>query len=256
MIFAPFAFQNKIVVPSGPTIDTNSLKIWYDVGNTACYDGVSTTLNNLVTGGTFNTATQANTGQGTITLDATSRSVGFNMTTSGGALQYAYQNTGNLTRSNGITYWGFVKKNSGANYRGQWCFLNRYANNIATNLLMDTVVRDGIRSEYNTGSSGYITVWNTKTITVGTWYFVSFTVNISASAVITMVQSDDTTATSSAFNNSSPSSYTPTQAGFGMQDTAGAFNWSIGAHGFYEKTMTITEMRAIRTAYTSLGYYV
>ena len=255
MIFAPFAFQNKIVVPSGPTIDTNSLKIWYDVGNTACYDGVSTTLNNLVTGGTFNTATQANTGAGTITINATERSVGFNQTTNAGQLQYAYQNTGNITRSNGFTYWGFIKKNSGT-YRGQWCFLNRYANSIAANLLIDVAFRDGIRSEYNTGSSGYITVWNTKTITAGTWYFVAYTVNISASAQITMVQSDDTTATSSTFNNSSPSSYTPTQAGFGMNDSVGTFNWSIGAHGVYEKTMTETEMRAIRTAYTSLGYYV
>lgn len=243
-------------VLSNPTIDTGSLKIWYDVGNPACYNG-STTLNNLVTGGTFDTATQANTGNGTITIDSGSRSVGFNKTTSGTALNYAYQNLGSITRTSGLTYWGFIRKNSGTNYGAQWCFLNDYTNSKVANLLIDTTYRDGIRSEYNTGASGYVTVWNTKTITVGTWYFAAYTVNVNGSATITMIQSDDTVATSSTFNNSSPSNYTPTIAGFGITDAlSGTFNWSVGAHGVYEKTMTATEMRAIRSAYTSLGYYV
>jgi hypothetical protein len=249
------AFKDRYGL-SNPTIDTGSLKIWYDVGNSSCYNG-STTLNNLVTGGTFDTATQANTSNGTITVDSGSRSVEFNKTTCGTALTYNYQNVGSITRSSGFTYWGFIKKNSGANYGAQWCFLNDYSNSKAANLLIDTTINSGVRSEYNTGASGYVTVWNSKTLNVGTWYFVAYTVNVNGSATITMLQSDDTTATSSTFNNSSPTNYTPTIAGFGITDAlSGTFNWSVGAHGVYEKTMTATEMRAIRAAYTSLGYYV
>jgi len=85
--FADIPFVAPVV---NPTIDTVGLKIWYDVGNSACYNG-SATLNNLVTGGTFDTAIQANTGNGYITIDAAQRSVEFDQTVAGGNLQYQYQ---------------------------------------------------------------------------------------------------------------------------------------------------------------------
>jgi hypothetical protein len=47
MIFAPFAFQNKVATAPTPSIVTDNLVLYYDAANTSSYAGTGTSWNNL-----------------------------------------------------------------------------------------------------------------------------------------------------------------------------------------------------------------
>ena len=262
--------QYATVAPAQPTIDQTDLIMWFDAGNPACYDGSNPTLNNLVTGGSFDTATQViGNGSNTITLDATGRSMTFtnNVATSTNT-GYRFDNRGPIDVTNGITWWAFFRRDSlvGAS-RWAGCFfqINNFGTNTLTNFLIDTNNSEKIRAELQNPGVSAVSTFAEDTYSVDTWVFVAVSQQYSQTGTFTYLQVNETVYTQT-YDYNNMTTYTPTEftttggqegAGFGIGGpTTNTMKWSLGALGYYERALTSSEMLAIKSTYQDAGYYV